>query len=250
MQKSKKGYRRGYAVAVLVGIEESSAVLWKVFSNVVKHEKNIPSGGTRSDSKALYNFHESIISALRPSLKEGVRSIILASPTRTSYAQDFTAHVRAHHAWLTQGSSKATFSQITGSADTLPNVTALVRRPEFKQIIGEAALEETESIIDLLEKRLNTQSRESLVLYSLEEIEDLVYSPSSDTTGKGAKTKPEYLVLTNKYLSESRQKNRLHRLIQIAANKHIKTRIIDADSPAGKRITQLGGIVSLARISS
>jgi stalled ribosome rescue protein Dom34 len=35
--------------------------------------------------------------------------------------------------------------------------------------------------------------------------------------------------------------------MQIAQNKKVKTRVIDAESNAGKRLTQLGGIVCLAK---
>jgi hypothetical protein len=56
--KPKKGYKRGYPVAILAGLEETHAVLWKVFSKVVKPEKTLDIDGTRSNPKALYNFHE------------------------------------------------------------------------------------------------------------------------------------------------------------------------------------------------
>ena len=36
---AKTGIQAGYAVAVLAGIEENQAILWRVFSNVVKPEK-------------------------------------------------------------------------------------------------------------------------------------------------------------------------------------------------------------------
>ena len=67
-----------------------------------------------------------------------------------------------------------------------------------------------------------------------------------DTQAEG-KPKPEYLLLTDDYLSSSRQKNRVQRLMQIAANRGVKTRVINAESTAGKRLTQLGGIVCLAK---
>jgi hypothetical protein len=35
--------------------------------------------------------------------------------------------------------------------------------------------------------------------------------------------------------------------MQIAANKKVRTRVVDAESPAGKRLGQLGGIVCLAK---
>jgi stalled ribosome rescue protein Dom34 len=237
----KRGYRRGYPVAILAGLEDDRAVLWKVFSNVVKPEKTLWLDGTSNDPKAAYNFHESIINALRPTLKEGVRSIIIASPARTNYAQRFIDHVRGHHAWLVQGPNKAIFSEATGSASTLSEVAALTRTPMFHQLISETTSEETENLIDLLEKRLNASNQNTSILYSLKETEDLIFGPQ-----KPGRPKPEYLMLTDKYLSDSREKNRIHRLMQIATNRNVKTRIVEAESTAGLRLTQLGGMVCFA----
>jgi stalled ribosome rescue protein Dom34 len=236
-----KAYKRGYPVAILIGIENDHAVLWRVFSEVAKHQQTIPLSGVRKDSKAVYNFHESIVNALRPTLKEGVRSIIIASPSKTNYAQDFPNHIKAHHTWLLQGPNKATFSPITGSASTQPQVAALTKTGLFKQLISETTAEETENLLEILEKRLN--ETDNLVLFSLEEAENLILGKQAS-----GKTKPEYLLLTDNYLSSSRQKNRVHRLLQIATNRKVKTRIINAESTAGIRLTQLGGLVCLAKI--
>jgi stalled ribosome rescue protein Dom34 len=235
-----KVYRRDYPVAVLLGIESDHATLWEIFSQVAKHRQKIPSPDCRNDSKALYNFHESIVNALRPILKEGIRSIIVASPARTSYAQEFLDHIKAHHSWLAQGSGRAIFSVITGSASTSPQVAALAKTSLFKQLISETTAEETENLLEILEKRLN--AADSLVYFSLEEAENLIL-------GKGTPGKPvpEYLFLTDSYLAGSRQKHRVNRLLQIAKNKHVKTRVINAESIPGKRVTQLGGLVCLAK---
>ena len=241
--KQKRGHRRGYPVAILAGLEDDRAVLWKVFSNVVKPEKTISLDGTRNDPKAVYNFHESIVNALRPTLKEGVRSIILASPARTNHAQRFIDHIREHHAWLVQGPNKAVFSEANGSASTLAEVATLTKTLMFRQLICETTSEEAEDLIDILEKRLNASDKNAVVLYSLEETEDLILGPQ-----KPSKPKPEYLMLTDKYLSNSREKNRIHRLMQIATNRKVKTKIVDAESPAGLRLTQLGGIVCFAKL--
>ena len=93
----KKGYRRGYPVAILIGLERDCAALWSVFSKVVKPLANVELKGTRSDQKALYNFHESVINAMKPTVKEGVKSVILASQARTSHARDFRDHTNKHH---------------------------------------------------------------------------------------------------------------------------------------------------------
>jgi len=223
-------------------LEENQAVLWKIFSKVIKPDKTLSPVGTRTDPKTLYNFHESIINALRPTLKEGVRSIILTSPTRTDYNQKLIDHIRRHQTWLFQGPNKAAISEITGSAGTLSEVASLTRTPAFKRQIRETTSEESENLIQILEERLNTSNQDVAVAYSLEEAENLVIRPR-----KPGQPKPDYLMLTDKYLSSSHQKNRMQRLIQIAANRNVKTRIVPAESPAGKRLTQLGGLVCLAR---
>lgn len=227
-------------MAVLVGLEESGAVLWRVFSNVVKHERSIRLGDARSDAKAVYNFHEAVVNALRPVLREGVRSVVLVSPARSSYAKDFMSHVQAHHAWLVQGSNKAAFSEIVGSADTLANVAVLVKSAVFRQVVSETASAEAEVLVDLLEKRLSASGRDAFVLYSLVEIEGLVFGE-----WLAGKPRPEFLLLTDKYLAGCRAKGRLQRLMQVAANRGVKTRIVAGDSVAGKRVGQLGGLVLL-----
>jgi stalled ribosome rescue protein Dom34 len=237
---SPKPYRRGYPVASLIGIENNHAALWQVFSQVGKHQQNIHLDSDRNDSKALYNFHESIVNALRPTLKEGVRSTIIASPTKTNYAQEFLNHIKAHHTWLLSGPNKATFSLITGSASTPSQVSALTKTDLFKQLIDETTANETENLLEILERRLN--QTDNLVFFSLEEVENLILGKQEE-----GKPKPEYLLLTNSYLSSNRQKNRVHRLMQIAKNQSVKTRVIAAESTAGKRLTQLGGIACLAK---
>jgi len=134
-----RSYRRGYAVAILIGIEQDCAALWQLYSYVAKPQQTIPLNGVRKEQKALYNFHEAIVNALRPRFKEGVKSIIIASPPRTTYAQDFQNHLVAHHAWLLQGPNKATTALIIGSASTSPQVAAITKTATFKQLIQENA---------------------------------------------------------------------------------------------------------------
>ena len=238
----QRGYRRGHAVALLIGLQENRAVLWKVFSQVVKPETTISLSGPRNDAKAVYNFHEQIVNALRPTVKEGVGSVLVASPARTNYHEKFLQHVREHHTWLVQGSSKTSFAQLTGAATTKGEVTELTRDPAFSRIIQETVAEETENLLDLLEKRLNAPDGDVMVRYSIEEVEASVLGSWIPGTPK-----PEYLLVTDSFLSASRLRGRVQRLMQIAANKGVKTRVVAAESPAGKRLAQLGGIVCLQR---
>jgi stalled ribosome rescue protein Dom34 len=238
--KSKGRYRRGYSVAVLVGLEESVAVLWRVFSSVVKYEAVVRLDGARRDVKVLYGFHEAVVNGLRPVLREGVRSVVLVSPAKSGYGKSFLAHVQQHHAWLVQGLSRVSFSELAGSADTLPKVGVLVKSPVFRQVLGETVVEEAEGLVGLLEKRLNASCSEALVVYSFGEIEGLVFG-----SWLPGKPKPDFLLLTDAYLAGCRFKSRLQRLMQVAVNKGVKVRIVDGKSAAGVRVAQFGGLVLL-----
>jgi stalled ribosome rescue protein Dom34 len=237
---STKKYRRGYPVAILIGAEAEHADIWQIFSHVAKPQQTIRLYGNRNEQKAIYNFHEAIINSLRPRLKEGVHSVIVASPPRTSYAQDLHKHILSHHAWLTQGANKTTVSLIVGSGSTPAQVSALTKKLEFKELIQENATQETENLLEIIEKQIN--KADNLVFFSLEEAEKFIVNPQPQ-----GKPQPEYLLLTDKYLTSTRQKGRLHRLMQLAQNKKIKTRVINAESNAGQRLTQFGGIVCLAK---
>jgi len=240
MAKRRHPYKRGYPVAMLIGLEEDHATLWQIFSNVVKPHTTVKLEGRRKDEQALYNFHEAIINATRPTLKEGTRSIMATAPMRTAYTAEFLTHVKRHHPWLTQlGSPNAVaFGELVGPASKLHEVAELAKTKEFRRLISETTSKEADNIVDTLEKRLNTINDNAMVLFSLKEIEDLVYSQWKD-----GKVKPEYLMLTDKYLTEQKEKNRIHRLLQIARNRHVKTKIVSAETPAGKRLSQFGGLV-------
>ena len=241
--KRKRRYRRGYPVAILVGFEVDHAVLWNVFSRVVKQSLKLKLEGKRTDEKALYNFHESLVNTLKPVLKEGVKSIVVTAPTKTTYASDFLNHIQKHHRYLINSKSpnRVNFAELVGSADNSLAVAELVKTKKFVDILAETTSKEADHIVSILEKRLYADDGSSVVLYSLKEIEDIVLNRE-----KSNKLGTEYLILTDKYLSESKSKNRIHRLIQIAKNKKVKTKIISAESPAGSRISQFGGIVFFA----
>ncbi len=238
--KRKRRYRRGYPVALLVGFEDDHVVLWRIFSRVVKLSLRLEFEGRRTDAQALYKFRESVVSALKPVLNEGVRTIVVAAPVRTTYAQDFLEHVRKHHRYLIQSKSpnRANFAKLVGSADDRIKVAELVKTKKFTDLIAETTSEEADQVVNSFEKHLYGTGNNSVVLYSLKEIEDTVYSQE-----KGRAFRTEYLLLTDKYLAESKQKNRIHRLLQIAKNKKVKTRVVNAETPAGNRISQFGGIV-------
>jgi stalled ribosome rescue protein Dom34 len=227
-------------VALLVSFEEGHVVLWRIFSRVVKLSLRLELDGKRADEKVLYNFYESVVDAIKSVLKEGVRSVVVAAPARTTFAADFMDHVRKHHRYLIQSKSpnRANFVELFGSADDRTKVAELVKTKEFTDLITETTSEEADHIINSLEKHLYGSNNSSVVLYTLKEIEDMVYSRE-----KGREFRTEHLLLTDKYLTDSKQKNRIHRLLQISKNKKVKTRVVNSETPAGNRISQFGGIV-------
>lgn len=240
--KKKHSYKRGYPIGVLVGFEERLAAVWQVFSNVVKPYLTIELNGY--DTKARYNFHESIVDTLRPLIKEGVRTVVVAAPMKTNYCADFLSHVKKHHSWLIQGngSNAATFGELIGSASNLHQVSKLVKTKEFRDILAEATSRDADRIVDTLEKRLNEIDATANVLYSLKEIEQLI-----NELGEHGNRTPEYIVLTDRYLTDTKEKSRVNRLLQISKNKNIKTRIVSAETKAGIRISQFGGLICLTR---
>jgi stalled ribosome rescue protein Dom34 len=227
-------------VAVLVGFEADHAAIWRIFSRVAKLSSNVELEGRRTDEKILYNFHEQLIDALKPILREGVKSIVVAAPTRTAYTTDFMEHVQKHHRYLIQSKSpnRANFAEIVGSADSRTQVAELVKTKEFKKIIAETTSEEADQIVNIMEKNLYRADNGAVVLYSLKEIEDVIYNRNRKKDFGNA-----HLLLTDQYLAASRSKNRIHRLLQISQNKKVKTRIVNAETEAGARISQFGGII-------
>jgi len=241
--KRKRRYKRGYPVALLVGFEDDHAVIWQIFSHVAKLSLRLKIDGKRTDERVLYNFHESVVDALKLVLKEGIRSVVVTAPMKTTYAADFLDHVKKHHRYLIQSKSpnRANFAELVGSADNPIKVAELVKTKEFSKLMAETTSEEADHIINVLEKHLYSTGDNAVVMYSLKEIEDIVYD-----RGKCNEFGTAHLLLTDQYLANSKQKNRIHRLLQISKNKKVKTRIVNAETPAGNRISQFGGIVFFA----
>jgi stalled ribosome rescue protein Dom34 len=211
-----------------------------VFSHVVKLQIALKLEGKRTDTNRLYSFHESVVNALRPMLTEGVKSIVVTAPSKTTYASDFLDHVQKHHSYLTQSKNpnRATFAELTGSADQPHMVAELVKTKRFTELITKTTSGEADHTLNALEKCLSSLDSSCIVLFSLKEIEDRIYDAE-----RSGDMRTEHLMLTDKYLADSEDKNRVHRLLQISKNKKIKTRVVNTETSGGKRISQLGGIV-------
>lgn len=220
--------RRGYPVAMLIGLEGDRASTWDIYSESVK-------SGARIQGEDEYNFYESIVDALRPGIKEGVKSILIAAPNEKDY-RAFMDHIRKHQGWLLGGWSlnTATFTHIREPAMSARQVRELVETHGFREKLAEASRGDIQQVMGVLEKRLNDPEGIETVLFTLKEVEEAVY-------GNGEN--PEYILVTELFLSRNRR--RTTRLLQVAANRDVRTRIIGPDTPAGARIAQFGGLVCM-----
>jgi stalled ribosome rescue protein Dom34 len=164
--------------------------------------------------------------------------VIIANPSRTKYADEFIFHIKNHQSWLNQRNNKVSFSKIIGSVSTKEKVKILIRKNEFKKLISKTTIEETDNLIAILEKSLVSSKSKAKILFSFDEISNIIQNKK-----KYIKFKPDYLLLTDGYLEFCKHKNRINRLLQLAKNKNIKIRVVSSELPAGKRLTQLGGLV-------
>lgn len=230
MPMPRRRRRRGYPTAILIGLEGDQASVWDVYSESVKPGKLI-----RGDDD--YNFYESIVDVLRPRIKDGVNGILIAAPDEKDH-RGFMNHIKKHQGWLLGGWSlnTVTFEHIPVSALNADQVRNLVKTRGFKEKIAEVTGGDVRRVMNVLDRRLNDPEGIEALLFTLEEVENAVY---------GNEGSPEYILVTEQFRSKNRR--RTQRLLQVAANKNIGTRIIKPDTPAGARIAQFGGLVCMLR---
>ncbi len=231
---------RGYPVSLLIGFAPNETTVWEVFSNLIKLRDTLVVKRDRSNQKVLYDHYEAIISAVKTHFKEGTRSVILVAPAKTDYSKRFLDHIGKHHSYMLQPNTDntITFTQTQGLANRPHELAQLIKTLRFQQSLEEATSKEANSIIRQFEKAIAHEQPSSLAYFSLEEIEKTIYErPNEDKTSRRC------LVLTDKYITNSSEKKRINRLLQISKNKRISVRIVKDQTSAGKRISQFGGIV-------
>ena len=219
-------------MAVLVGLENKRAMFWNVFSNAVKQ------GPVKAWTDNEYNFFESLVDELRPSIKQGVKAVLLASDDKKKY-DGFMGHIQKHQGWMLKGYAlnRVSFQFLEGSAKDIDAVTELVSASGFKDTIREAGEGDMKLVIGVLEKRLSSRNGIETLKFSLEEVEDAVYN----------NVPVEYILVSQRFQEQHRR--RVQRLFQIAENKGIKTQVLPANSPHIGRVSQFGGLVCLLRIT-
>jgi stalled ribosome rescue protein Dom34 len=215
-------------VAMLVGLEGGQASTWSIYSESVKP-------GERIQGDNEYNFYEGIVDALRPGIREGVKTILVAAPDGRDY-EKFMDHIGKHQGWLLRGwrLNTVTFERILEPAMSVDQVRGLVKSHGFKGRLSEVTWGDISQVMGVLERRLSDPGGIETLLFALGDVEDAVY---------GGERSLEYILVTEVF--RSRNRRRVERLLQVAGNKGVRTRIVRADTSAGARISQFGGLVCM-----
>ncbi len=254
MGKKKRRQTRGYPVAILIGLESKDILIWIAYSKRVKFIKILRSKKkyTFMEKSQKYKYFEEVIDVIRPFIREGLRIIILINPIKKKYSEDFINHIKSHQKWMFQekNPNSVIFKSISGSIQNHDEATAFIQSKHYFEAIKTAEVDEGGRIIANLKKRLNNP-KEGLVLYTLIDIEELIYRGGKKKKNyKPLKLYPEYIILTTNYINNNPQKNRVYQLLQIIRNRGIKTKIIDNENPAGSLLESFGGIVCFLKVKS
>jgi stalled ribosome rescue protein Dom34 len=228
----RKRRSRGYPVAVLVGLENKRAIFWNIFSNSVK------SGAVKNWEDNEYNFYESLVDELRPSIKQGTKTVLLASESKEKY-NGFIDHIEKHQGWMFKGYelNRVAFQLVEGSARDVDTVTDLVNEYGFRKKIKHAGESEMKLVMSVLEKRLASREGIESLKFSLKEVENAVYGGME----------VEYILTSQRFQEQHRR--RIQRLFQVAENKGVKTRILPPNSPHIGRVAQFGELICLLKIT-
>ena len=247
----KRKPKRGFLTALLVGFDEKEIHTWKVYSHSLRVYKNIKL--TRKwkylDNKQIYSIFEELVNLIRFVIRDGLKSILLASPPKTDYSTKFLEHINKHHQWLvrSRGYNRVSIGEIEGTANDIESAKFLISHEKSLEIIQETTSDEIQLLVNQLNKLINVGDPNKLLLYNLEDIESLIYGRGKKD--KTAADKLDFLIITENYINNHKQKNRVHRLLQIARNKGVITKTISIENPAGDRFNQFGGIIAFKEIN-
>ena len=239
--------KRGFLVALLIGFDEKQVLSWKVYSQSLRPYRTIKfmRKWKYLDEKQKYNIFENVVDLIRPVIKEGLKSILIASEEKINISDAFLEHVNKHHRWLIKGYNRVSFGKIIGVADSLKSAESLISNEDSLNTIEEILSDELTQLSDKLKMLINIGDPKELLLYNLEAIESVVFEGGKKD--RSTADKLEFIIFTEKFIERQKHKSRIHRLLQIAQNKGIKTKIIPKDHPEGNNFTQLGGIVAFKK---
>ena len=243
----RKKQKRGHLIALLIGFDDKKIFFWKIYSHSIRAYETIklPRKWQNLDDKQLYNVLEEVVDIIRKVVREGLKSILIASPYENEYWNKLPDHISKHHKWLLKGYNRVSFGEIIGTANSLESAKNLVSKEESKQVVTEIISEEIYQLIERLEKIVNSRNSNNDLLYDLDDIEKIVYEGGKKD--KKAAEKLDLIVITKNYINSQKNKSRIHRLTQIANNKGIKVKMISIEDVSVDRFDQFGGILAFKK---
>ncbi len=214
--------RRGYPVAVLIGLDNEGAHTWLVYSEAVKADRIIHRAGG-SD----YNFYEEVVASLRLHLPEGFAALILASNEKSRTAA-FMEHIKKRHEWITH---RVSLRELSDGASTITDVTRLIKDSRLQESVAEASAAGALLRSDELERALESGS----ALYTIEELEKALQSHR----------RIRAILIIEAYDKAHRFSRQYQSVTQRARNFGTQVLILRDDSPTGVRVAQLGGLAAI-----
>lgn len=235
--------RRGFPVAVLLGVEDRRAMLWMINSESISPAGNVHAGqkGSGGTANPKYNYFENIVKVLKPIFSTGVKTLVIASLKTTTLASEFLTHLQKHHAYFfKKGSALAIHASVVdGEANNVQSALALVKSDAFRKITASTMNQEMNNTLELLDASINNPSGAVKICFTLDEINQLFLALKDDEGPV-----PEYILMTDEFYALHKSEAQFQRILAIAKRMKIKTRVIQAKTDAGARVAQLGGLVS------
>ena len=243
----RKKQKRGNLLALLIGYDDKKIYFWMIYSHSLRAYETIklPRKWQNLDDKQVYNLLEDVVDIIRKVVRDGLKSILIASSHKNEYWKKLMEHVTKHHKWLLKGYNRVSFGEVNGIANSLESAKNLVSKEESQQVVNEILSEEIYQLIVRLEKIINSGNPNAGFLYNLDEIEAIVYEGGKKD--KIAAEKLDLIIITKNYINNQKDKNRIHRLTQIAINKGIKVKMISIEDPSVDRFDQFGGILAFKK---
>jgi stalled ribosome rescue protein Dom34 len=223
--------RRGYPLALLISLDDFNAKLWNIYSESIKPDKKLI-------GEDNYNFFEAVVDEIRPLVKKGIKTVFIASEDKGNF-DDFMEHISKHQSWLIKGYELniVSFKYLPYAAENVNEIKDLINNTGFVEKIKVATTVDIQQVMRTLERRVNTPEGIETLLFTLNEVENTVYSEK----GK----RPEYILMTDEF--QGKHRHRTNRLLQIARNKEIKINIVKKETKYGNRIAQFGGLICVLR---
>jgi len=128
----RKRQQRGHLIAILIGFDDKKIFFWKIYSHSLREYDTIklPRKWLNLDDKQLYNVLEEVVDLIRKVVRDGLKSILIASPYENGYGNKFTEHIAKHHKWLLKGYNRVSFGEILGTANSLESAKNLFAKEE------------------------------------------------------------------------------------------------------------------------